>query len=108
MLPLTVEEAGFAQSTIDGCTAALERVGLFVRLRRNFDAYRAIRAANGDTHLNQAFDPRHTRFGGSDFWISVENTQGTVIAMASMSATGMPSAKLANAKISAVEKRVRI
>lgn len=80
MMALTSHEAQSAHSAVEAYVAALERVDLSMRIRRNFDAYRAIRAANGDTHLNQAFDPRHTRFGGSDFWLSVENRQGTVVA----------------------------
>lgn len=79
-MQLTREESESAQSAIEASVNALATAGLSLRVRRNFDAYRAIRAANGDTHLNQAFDPGHTRFGGCDFWLSVQNRHGTVIA----------------------------
>lgn len=72
-------EAMPIQLTIEEYMAALTDAGLILRVRRNFDAYAAIRRDHGDHHLNQVFDPRYARFGDRDFWLLVENRRGEAV-----------------------------
>src|SRR5271165_5349292 len=77
---LTTYESARIQIAIEGSLAALGGVGISLRVRHNFEAYAAIRRTHGDFHLNQAFDPRETRFGEDDFWLLAENHSGEAIA----------------------------
>ena len=60
---LTTYESARIQLAIEGSIAALLEARISLRVRRNFETYAAIRRTHGDIHLNQAFDPRETRFG---------------------------------------------
>jgi hypothetical protein len=73
MACLTNNEFDTAQSAIDAFTGQLQATGFAIRVRSDFDAYVAIRRLHGSRHLNQAFNPRHTRFGADDFWLLVED-----------------------------------
>jgi hypothetical protein len=77
---LTTYESAHIQVAIEGSIAALLEARLSLQVRRNFEAYAAIRRTHGDIHLNQAFDPRETRFGQDDFWLLAENYKGEPIA----------------------------
>jgi len=77
---LTAYEFARVQIAIEGSIAALGASGISLRVRRNFETYAAIRRTHGDIRLNQAFDPRETRFGHDDFWLLVENHNGEAIA----------------------------
>ena len=79
-MPLSIYQSMIVQRAIEYYIMSLAEVGISLRLRRNFTAYTAIRRANGDTHLNQAFDPRYIKFGDNDFWILAENRRGEPIA----------------------------
>ena len=70
---LTTYESARIQLAIEGSIAALLEARISLRVRRNFETYAAIRRTHGDIHLNQAFDPRETRFGQDDFWLLAEN-----------------------------------
>jgi hypothetical protein len=78
--PLSANESARIQRAIDSYIAVLGAAGISVRTGRDFDDYAAIRAAHGDTHLNQAFDPVFTRFGAGDFWLLAQNSRGEPIA----------------------------
>jgi hypothetical protein len=78
-MPENIDEAMLIQSTIEGHITALTEAGITLRVRRNFDAYAAIRRDYGDLHLNQVFDPRYAKFGDHDFWLLVENRHGEAI-----------------------------
>src|SRR5215467_4825326 len=73
-------ESARIQIAIEGSIASLGAVGIALRVRRNFATYTAIRRSHGDVRLNQAFDPRETRFGHDDFWLLAENHDGEAIA----------------------------
>jgi len=77
---LTTFESGHIQLAIEESVAALGEAGISLRLRRNFEIYADVRRSHGETHLNQAFDPRETRFGPDDFWLLAENPGGDAIA----------------------------
>ena len=77
---LATHEAARVQLAIEGSIAALDEAGISLHVRRNFSTYAAIRRAYGDVHLNQAFDPKETRFGHDDFWLLAENHRGEAIA----------------------------
>ncbi len=79
-MPLNVEESMVVQLAIEGYVASLAEAGVTLRVRRNFETYAAIRLANGTMHLNQAFDPRHARFGHDDFWLLALDRRGEAIA----------------------------
>jgi hypothetical protein len=76
----SIDPTMIVQSAIEDYIAALADAGITLRVRRNFETYAAIRRGYGDLHLNQAFDPRHIRFGDRDFWLLAENRQGEAIA----------------------------
>jgi hypothetical protein len=77
---LTIYEQARLQRSIEHSISFLGEAGISLRVRRNFETYLAIRRAHGDTHFNQSFDPRETRFGDDDFWLLAENQQGQEIA----------------------------
>jgi hypothetical protein len=77
---LNIDEANIVQQAIENYIGSFAEVGIALRLRRNFAGYAAIRAANGDTCLNQAYDPQYVKFGADDFWILAENRSGEAIA----------------------------
>jgi hypothetical protein len=77
---LTTYESARIQLAIEGSIAALLEARISLRVRRNFETYAAIRRTHGDIHLNQAFDPRETRFGQDDFWLLAENYKSEPIA----------------------------
>lgn len=60
---------------IDQYTTALAVAGISLCVQQDFATYCTIRRAHGDVHLNQAFDPVCTRFGGDDFWLLAENQE---------------------------------
>src|SRR5262245_33466046 len=70
--PLSDAEFDRVQRAIEAYLATLLQVGIRVQVRRDFDRYVALRRAHGDHHLNQAFDPAHTRFDRRDFWLLME------------------------------------
>ena len=74
------DEYETVQLAIDRYSAAVASGGISLAVRRRFDVYAAIRRAHGDIHLNQAFDPRSTRFSDHDFCLLAENNQGEAIA----------------------------
>jgi hypothetical protein len=78
--PLTNYESARIQPAIEDSISALGEAGISLHVRRNFARYSAIRRAHGEAHLNQAFDPRETRFGPDDFWLLAENHRGESIA----------------------------
>ncbi|MBV8890110.1 MAG: hypothetical protein JO267_10035 [Alphaproteobacteria bacterium] len=78
--PLNNDEHARVQHAIDDYVANLGAAGISLRLRRNFHNYVAVRHSYGETHLNQAFDPQHVRFGLHDFWVLAENRAGEPIA----------------------------
>jgi hypothetical protein len=77
---LNRHEAAIIQQAIEHYIGSFAAIGITLRLRRNFVNYMAIRAANGDSHLNQAFDPKYVKFGDEDFWILAENCRAEAIA----------------------------
>jgi hypothetical protein len=79
-MPENIDEAMPIQSALEGYMAALADAGIMLRVRRNFNAYSAIRRDYGDFHLNQVFDPRYAKFGDRDFWLLAENRRGEAIA----------------------------
>jgi hypothetical protein len=78
--PLNPYESALIQLAIERSIAALGEAGISLHVRHNFATYAGIRRAYGDAHLNQAFDPRETRFGHDDFWLLAENHRGEPIA----------------------------
>ena len=80
MAPLSAYETARIQSAIEGYISALDKAGISLRVRRNFESYVALRRSHGETHLNQAFDPAKVRFGRGDFWLLAENREGEPIA----------------------------
>jgi hypothetical protein len=68
------------QSAIEGYIVAGAQEGISLRMKRDFHKYAAVRRANGDAHLNQAFDPKFSRFTHRDFWIVAENAQEEPVA----------------------------
>lgn len=68
------------KSAKENYVITLERIGIFLQVKADFDEYRAIRRSSGTRHLNQAFDPRHVEFGAGDFWLLAENDAGEAIA----------------------------
>lgn len=78
-MPENIDEMTSVQAAIETGMAALAEAGIALRVRRNFAAYADIRRSYGDLHLNQAFDPRHIRFGEGDFWLLAENRIGEAI-----------------------------
>ena len=58
----------------------LDQRGISLQLRSDFSTYASIRAAHGDRHLNQVFDPLHTKYGPDDFWLLAENIKREPIA----------------------------
>jgi hypothetical protein len=54
--------------------------GISLHIKRDFRQYTAIRRRHGDTHLNQAFDPRHVKFGADDFWLLATNGANEAVA----------------------------
>jgi hypothetical protein len=77
---LNIDQCSQVQRAIDGYVETLAAARISLRVRRNFRDYAAIRHANGDVHLNQAFDPVFTRFGADDFWLLAQNPIGDAIA----------------------------
>jgi hypothetical protein len=77
---LTNYESARIQIAVEGSIAALGGAGISLHVRRNFETYAAIRRTHGDICLNQAFDPKETRFGPDDFWLLAENHDGEAIA----------------------------
>jgi hypothetical protein len=77
---LNIDQSMIVQQAIEYYTVSFATAGISLRLRRNFSTYAAIRHANGDTHLNQAFDPQYIKFSENDFWILAENRRGEPIA----------------------------
>ncbi len=73
MSRLSVDELETIETAYQGFRAFLARSGISIRLGNDFDTYLNIRAAHGDRHLNQAFDPRHTKFSSGDFWLLAKN-----------------------------------
>ena len=73
MVSLTNDEFARVQLAIEEYIETLAAIGLTVRVRRDFNKYAAIRHAQGDIHLNQAFDPAFTRFKSDDFWLLAQN-----------------------------------
>ena len=80
MDPLTTFESASIQLAVEESITALGEAGISLGPRRNFEIYADIRRSYGDTRLNQAFDPRETRFGPDDFWLLAENRNGDAIA----------------------------
>lgn len=77
---LTSDEFARVQLAIEDYIEALGAIGIVVRVRRDFDDYAAMRRAQGDIHLNQAFDPAFTRFKPDDFWLLAQNQSGEPVA----------------------------
>jgi hypothetical protein len=77
---LSINESSRVQRAINGYIEVLAAARISLCVRRNFRDYAAIRRANGDVHLNQAFDPVFTRFGADDFWLLAQNQAGDAIA----------------------------
>jgi hypothetical protein len=75
-----IDEAKIIQQAIENYMVSLAAIGISLRLRRDFIAYAAIRKTNGNTHLNQAFDPQYIKFGDNDFWLLARNRRGEAIA----------------------------
>ena len=67
------------QSRIEFHTEAAASQGISLRVMSNFDHYVAIRRAHGAVDLNQAFDPRTTRFNDIDFWILAANIKDEAV-----------------------------
>jgi hypothetical protein len=77
---LSVSERNQVQRAIDGYIGVLAPAKISLSVQRNFRSYAAVRHANGDVHLNQAFDPVFARFGTDDFWLLAQNQVGDPIA----------------------------
>jgi hypothetical protein len=73
VISLTNKEFARVQLAIEQYVEGLAAIGLAVRVRRDFDNYVTMRHAQGDTHLNQAFDPAFTCFNSDDFWLLAQN-----------------------------------
>jgi hypothetical protein len=79
-MPSNIDQPMIIQRAIENYLTSFAAIGISLRLRRNFSTYVAIRRANGDTHLNQTFDPQYIKFGEDDFWILAENRCGEPVA----------------------------
>jgi hypothetical protein len=80
MAQLTLNEKNVVKATQIRCLSMINQIGISLHRRSDFDAYRLIRRAHGDIHLNQAFDVRHAKFGAGDFWLLAENENREPIA----------------------------
>jgi hypothetical protein len=80
MLQLCSHETQAIRTAEERFHTFLDQRGISLQLRGDFSTYLSIRAAHGDGHLNQVFDPRHTKFGSDDFWLLAENIQREPIA----------------------------
>ena len=80
MAGLTLNEAKFITAAQIKCLSVINDIGISLDRRTDFDAYRLIRRAHGDVHLNQAFDVQHAKFDAGDFWLLAENENKEPIA----------------------------
>ena len=80
MVQLSSDEAHAVQTAQEKFHAFLKNSGISLQLRSDFQTYLSIRAAHGDSHLNQAFDARYIKFGSDDFWLLAKNDQQEPIA----------------------------
>lgn len=76
----SLNETEIIQQKIEDCLVTLADAGIIIRERQDFSAYNALRRRYGDIHLNQAFDPQHTKLTDRDFWLLAENRHGEAIA----------------------------
>ena len=58
----------------------LDRSKINLQVRFDFRNYGLIRRAQGDRHLNQAFDARCVEFGDGDFWLLAQNHNSEPVA----------------------------
>jgi hypothetical protein len=79
-MPSNRDQQTDVQQAIAGTLACLAEAGITVRVKQDFETYAAVRMANGAIHLNQAFDPRHARFGADDFWLLALDRRGEAVA----------------------------
>lgn len=75
-----IDMAMTMQLAVEEYIATLADAGITLRVRRDFATYAALRRSHGEFRLNQAFDPRHVKFGNDDFWLLAENRYGEAIA----------------------------
>ena len=80
MAKLTRAEEQIMNIAAESYSKMLDNIGVSVQVRHDFAAYRAIRAAHGEHHLNQVFDERHVEFSTGDFWLLAQNRTGAPIA----------------------------
>ena len=80
MAQLTLNEQKIITAAQTRCLSMINQIGISFHRRNDFDAYRLIRRAHGDIHLNQAFDVQHVKFGAGDFWLLAENENKEPIA----------------------------
>ena len=80
MPELTTSETEIIKTAERELRAMLAAGGASLHARHDFREYTAIRRRHGATHLNQAFDPRHVKFGTDDFWLLATNAAREAIA----------------------------
>jgi hypothetical protein len=80
MTQLTTGQKQIIETAQSDFRAKLARNGIALHVRRDFREYTAIRRRHGDTHLNQAFDPKHVKFEADDFWLLATNAADEAIA----------------------------
>jgi hypothetical protein len=64
----------------DKCLEWLKRSRINLQILSDFRNYGLIRRAQGDRHLNQAFDVRHVEFSDGDFWLLAQNHNSEPVA----------------------------
>jgi hypothetical protein len=80
MTQLTESEQQIIATAQRDFRALLAKGGISLQVRRDFREYTAIRRRHGDSHLNQAFDPQHVKFGADDFWLLATNAADEAVA----------------------------
>ncbi len=80
MSELSPTEQQIVAGALDRLHNRLSETGFSITARRDFNGFAMVRRAHGATHLNQAFDPRHSRFGPKDFWLLAENQRSEAVA----------------------------
>ncbi len=76
---LPVEDIVVPQS-LNLLARLLEIADIRISCSADFSHYRQIRKRHGESHLNQALDPRHAVLGANDFWLLAENRRREAIA----------------------------
>jgi hypothetical protein len=77
---LTTYQERIVQSSLSRYAIRLGKSGISLQVRQDFNGYMSIRLAEGDLHLNQAFDPQYVQLCADDFWLLAQNLDEEPIA----------------------------